>query len=96
MQSSTSPILTPANGPKGSQKKDPRVSDDGVEIRYVMPGLGESGGYGSIEVHGIIDLQDDEGAGWTDSKAGETFIAGMRRVADCRNHVGILTGQVDR
>ena len=74
---------------------DPGVGDDVVDSRYVVLGLEETDGCGSIEVHGIINLQDDEGTGWTGSKADECFNAGMRRVADCCNHFVILTGQVD-
>ena len=67
----------------------------GVDMCYVALRLEEFDGCGSVGVHSIINLQDDEGAGWIDGKVGEGFNAGMRRVADCRNHVMILSGQVD-
>ena len=72
---------------------DSSVDDDGVDMCYVVLGLEEFDDYGSVGVHSIINLQDDEGAGWTDGKVGEGFNA---RVADCRNHVMTWTGQVDR
>ncbi len=75
---------------------DSSVGDDGVDMCYVVLGLEELDGFGSVGVHSMVDLQDEEGAGWTDGKAGEGFNAGMRRVADRRNHVIILTGEVDR
>ena len=53
------------------------VGGDGVEMCYVVLGLEELDGCGSVGVHGIIDLQDDEGARWTDGKASEGFSAGM-------------------
>ena len=40
---------------------DPGVGDDVVDKRYVVLGLEETDGCSSIEVHGIINLQDDEG-----------------------------------
>ena len=49
------------------------ISDNGAEMRYVMLASVESGGYGSIEVQGIIALREDEGTRWTGSIAGEGF-----------------------
>lgn len=63
-------------------------------MRYVMLRLKESDGYGSLGVHSVISLRYNEVAGWTDSKTGEGFNAGMQRVADSRNHAVILTGKV--
>ena len=65
-------------------------------MRNVVLGLKEYGGYSSVGVHSFIRLRYDEGAGWTDSKAGEGFNDGMRRVADSLNYIVILTGQVNR
>ena len=64
-------------------------------MRYVVLASEGSDGYGSVRVHSVISLHFDEGAGRADSTAGEGFNAGMRRVAHCRNHVVILTRQVD-
>ena len=61
-----------------------------------MVRLEDFNGCGSVRVHSIINLQNDEGAGRVYDKAGEGFNAGMRRVADYRNHVMNMTGQVDR
>ena len=91
----TSRIFDSGNRTIGPFIGDPGVGDDVVDMRCVVLGSEESDGYGSIEANGIIDLQDEEGPGWTDSMAGEGFNAGMRRVADCCNYFVILTGQVD-
>ena len=72
------------------------VSDNGVEMRYVVLASVKSGGYSSVGVHSVISLRYGEGAGWSDTKAGEGFNAGMQGVADSRNHAVILTGQVAR
>ena len=68
-----------------------------VDMRNVVLGLKkDSGGYSSVGGHSFIGLRYVEGAGWTDSKAGEGFNVGMRRFADSLNHIVILTGEVDR
>ncbi len=81
------------NFDSGNWTISPYMADSSVDMCYVVLGLEEFDDYGSVGVHSIINLQDDESAGWTDGKVGEGFNA---RVADCRNHVMTWTGQVDR
>ena len=75
---------------------DSSVGDDGVDMCYVMLGLEDFDGWDSVGAHSIINSQYDEDAGSTDGTTGEGFNAGMWRVADCRDGVENLTGEVDR
>ena len=72
------------------------MCDGGVDLCYVVLGLEEFICCGSVGVLRYINLQYDEGAGCTDGKACKGFNAGMRRSADYRNHIMVVTGWVER